>query len=185
MANVKYPKDRFDDIPPGLERRGAHRAPRSRGARIASWLWGLGAVAVLVLIGVIAMFIIDNLVSFDQAMEPTPTATASEAQGGGQPQGPATPQRDGTVPVTVLNGTAQAGVAGDTSDTLTGMGWNVVTIDDADSEEHASTLIYYGDAAQEGAALALAQDLGGGAPTLDPAQAPAGTIVVVVGADIA
>lgn len=185
---MKYPKDRFDDIPPGLERRGAHRAPRSRGAKIASWLWGLGAVAALVLVGVIGMFVIDNLVSFDQAAEPTPTATESAAgEGGGpeQPQGPPVAQRDGSVPVTVLNGTAQTGVAGDAADTLRGLGWNVATVGDADSEGHDSTVVYYGDPAQEGAALALVQDLGGGSHAMDPAQASPGTIVVVLGADLA
>lgn len=184
---MKYPKDRFDDIPPSIDRRGAHRAPRTRAAKIAAWLWGLAAVAVLVIIAVIAMFVIDKVVSAgtQTAAEPTATETAPADQQPPADQAPAEPARDPEIPVTVLNGTDQAGVAGSTGDTLTGAGWNVASTGDADSEDHASTVVYYGDAADEPAALAVVQDLGGGAAQLDPAQAPAGTITVVVGADLA
>lgn len=181
---MKYPKDRFDEIPPSLDRRGAHRAPRSRGDKIAAWLWGLGAVVVLVVLGLVAMFIIDNVVSFDQAASestPTPTATATEEP----PVEQVTPAMDAEIPVTVLNGTDLAGVAGGTGDELAAIGWNVVLRDDADSEDYQSSTIYYGAAEDEPAALQLAADLGGGTPTLDPAMTEPGTITIIVGYDLA
>nr|WP_244960622.1 LytR C-terminal domain-containing protein [Pseudoclavibacter chungangensis] len=133
------------------------------------------------------MFVIDGVVSAGQnAAEPTATeTTAAPAEGAPQEAAPAEPARDPAVPVTVLNGTAQAGVAGSTSEKLSGLGWNVVTTGDADNDEHTASVVYYGDAADEGAALALVQDLGGGTATLDPAQASAGTITVVIGTDLA
>lgn len=180
---MKYPKDRFDEIPPSLDRRGAHRAPRSRGDKIAAWLWGLGAVVVLVVLGLVAMVVIDNVVSFDQA-EPTPTATATAEPTEEAPEQVA-PAMDSEIPVTVLNGTDLAGVAGGTGDELAAIGWNVVLRDDADSEDYQSSTIYYGAAEDEAAALQLAADLGGGAPTLDPAMTEPGTITIIIGYDLA
>ncbi|GGA62819.1 hypothetical protein GCM10011490_11610 [Pseudoclavibacter endophyticus] len=179
---MKYSKDRFDDIPASLDRRGAHRAPRTRGDKITSWLWGLGAVIVLVAIGLIAMFVIDNVVSFQAEPEPTPTATEEAPT---DDPAEAQPALDPNVQVTVLNGTDLPGIAGGNAETLTGLGWNVTVIDDADRADYSSTTIYYGDAANEGAALQLAQDLGGGTPTLDPNMAPPGTITVIIGYDVA
>lgn len=178
---MKYPKDRFDDIPTTLDRRGAHRAPRTRGDRIASWLWGLGAVVVLVGLGLGAMLLIDNVVSFEADPSPTPTETApveTEAP-------PVAPQQDPNIPVTVLNGTDLPGVAGNTGDKLQGLGWNVVNRDDADVDTYTTSSVIYGAADDEAAALAVAEALGGGTVTLDPAQAQPGTITVIIGTDLA
>lgn len=179
---MKYPKDRFDDIPSSLDRRGAHRAPRTRGDKIAAWLWGLGTVIVLVAIGLFAMFAIDNMVSFEQAAPtPTPTETVPAEE---QPA-PVAPALDPDIPVTVLNGTALAGVAGGFGDDLEAAGWDVVSRDDADNENYATTSVFYGAAGDEAAALQIVQDLGGGTAELDPNQAPPGTITVIVGLDLA
>ncbi|MGO2110221.1 MAG: LytR C-terminal domain-containing protein [Pseudoclavibacter sp.] len=180
---MKYPKDRFDDIPASLDRRGAHRAPRTRGDKIASWLWGLGAVVVLVVIGLVGMFVIDNVVSFNDAA-PEETTTETAAPETTEPQD-VQPALDPNVQVTVLNGTDLAGVAGGNADTLSSLGWNVTVIDDADRADYSQTTIYYGDAANEGAALQVAQDVGGGTPTLDPNVAPPGTITIIIGYDLA
>lgn len=181
---MKYPKDRFDDIPASLDRRGAHRAPRTRGDKIASWLWGLGAVIVLVAIGIGAMFAIDGIVSFEQG-EPSPTPTATETEAPTEEAPEVVPALDPEIPVTVLNGTELGGVAGNTGDTLAGIGWNVVSRDDADSEDYATSTIYFGAAEDEAAALQLASDLGGGAPTLDPNMTEPGTITIIIGLDLA
>lgn len=179
---MKYPKDRFDDIPSSLDRRGAHRAPRTRGDRIAAWLWGAGAVIVLVVIGLIAMFAIDNIVSFEQA-EPTPTPT--EEIPAEAPPAAVTPALDPELPVTVLNGTALAGVAGGTGDDLEALGWNVVSRDDADNENYTETTVFYGAAEDEAAALQVVQDLGGGTAVLDPSGSTPGTITIIIGLDLA
>lgn len=179
--NVKYPKDRFDDIPAALDRRGAHRAPRTRGDKIASWLWGLAAVAVLVVLGLIGMFVIDNVVSFEQA-EPTPTPTATEEA---PVETQVAPKLDPAIPVTVLNGTDLSGIAGNTGDRLESAGWNVVDRADADNTNYTSSSVIYGAAADEAAARAVAESLGGGQVLLDPAQAQPGTITVIIGTDLA
>lgn len=178
---MQYPKDRFDDIPATLDRRGAHRAPRTRGDRIASWLWGLAAVVVLVGLGLAAMFVIDNVVSFEAEASPTPTETSPEAT----ESAPVAPRKDPNIPVTVLNGTALSGVAGSTGDRLEGLGWNVVNRADADVDTYTSSSVIYGSADDEAAALAVVQDLGGGTAQLDPVQAQPGTITVIIGTDLA
>ena len=181
---MNFSKDRFDDIPPSLDRRGAHRAPRTRGAKLMSWIWGLAAIAVLVTIGLIGMTIIDGVVSFDNnAASPTPTATETETA-------PATteavqPKLDPNIPVTVLNGTSRSGIASRFGTKLGDAGWNVVNRDDADNENYTSTSVLYGAAADEAAALAVVQSLGGGTATLDPVQARPGSITVIIGADLA
>lgn len=183
--NQKYPRDRFDDIPASLDRKGAHRAPRTPADRLASWLWALGAIVALVGVGAIGIFVIDRLVAFDgneAATSETPAATESAAE---TVVPEVVAQRDPEIPVTVLNGTQISGVAGRTSDALSALDWNVVTIDDAATDDHTQTQIIYGSASEEAAALALVQDLGGGAPSLDPAQAQPGTITIIVGTDLA
>lgn len=185
---MKYPKDRFDDIPPSIDRRGAHRAPRTRAAKIAAWLWGLGAIVVLVGLAVVGMLVVDRIVSGGGGTAestPTPTETAPAEGQPAEPPAAVEPARNPDIPITVQNGTDQAGVASSADEQLTGLGWNVESTGDADNEDYATTIIYYGDAADEAAALALAQDLGGGTPTLDPARAPAGTITVIIGTDLA
>lgn len=179
-----YPKDRFDDLPADLDRRGAHRAPRTRAAKIASWLWGLAAVAALVLLGVLGMSIIDRIVTPGEQADATAEATATGAPPVEETQAAVTPKLDPNVAVTVLNGTGGSGVATRGMETLSAAGWNVVNTGDADSYTNPTTVIAYGDAAQEAAALQIAEDLGGGTPTLDPAQ-EAGAITVTIGTDVA
>lgn len=179
-----YPKDRFDDLPADLDRRGAHRAPRTRAAKIASWLWGLAAVAVLVLLGVLGMSIIDGIVTPGRE-EAVATETPTEAPAEETAPAEAQPSLDPNVPVTVYNGTGGEGVATSGQERLTAAGWNVANIGDADSFDNPTTTIAYGDPAQEPAALQIAQDLGGGEPKLDPAIATPGQIVVIIGEDLA
>lgn len=181
-----YPKDRFDDLPADLDRRGAHRAPRTRAAKLASWLWGLGAIAVIVLLGVLGMSIIDSVVTPNR----NDTSSSSETPAGAPPStesaaAAAQPRLDPNARVTVLNGTGGTGVASSGMQKLTAAGWNVVSSGDAESFNHPTTLIVYGDPADEPAALQIARDLGGGAPTLDPAQTAKGELVVTIGQDLA
>lgn len=179
---TNYPKDRFDDLPVDLDRRGAHRAPRTRASKIASWLWGLGAICVLVALGFIGMNIVDGIVNGPGQASSTPTATATEQAAEETPT--PTPSHDANLVVTVNNGTGGSGVATAATTKLTAKGWNA-QVGDGDSTGHTTTVIAYGDPADEGAAMQIALDLGGGEPTLAPGQAPKGTIVVTVGEDVA
>lgn len=182
---MNYPKDRFDDIPPGLDRRGAHRAPRTRLAKLASWLWGLLAVVVIVAVAAVAMQVINGVVSFSPSAETEATETPTEEAPVEEVPAEVVPQLDPNVSVRVLNGTELAGVAGGTTSDLTAAGWNVTETADAPTSDYATTTVSYNDASQEAAALALVQSLGGGTAVLDPNVAAAGTIVVIVGLDLA
>lgn len=184
---MKYPKDRFDDFPGSLKRRGAHRAPRGRGSKLASWLIALASFVLLVGIGVGVMWMIDRQVQFtsqaeDEATTETTAAETAEPETTPTPTGPEATQ-DPNIAVTVLNGAGVSGLAGATSDLLTGDSWNVVVVTDADSSDYATTIVAVGSEDDLGAALGVVETLGFGEAQVDPAIADAGEIVVIAGAD--
>lgn len=80
----------------------------------------------------------------------TSSSTASEAEAS-PTQLSATAQNPGNVGVRVLNGTGRAGAAGDTSDQLVSMGFDVRGVADA-SENREDTVIRYGGGEQDSAA---------------------------------
>lgn len=181
MSN--YPKDRFDDLPVDLDRRGAHRAPRSRGAKLASFLWGLAAVAVLVIFGLIAMNIIDNIVS-GRAGGEQPAAT--ETTGASPTATPTpTPAVDPNLSLTVLNGTDIGQVATNYTAKLEEKGWTVDVTDGADSSNYDTTTVYFPNEATKAAAEQIVSDIGGGTTSMSPEIAGEGQIVVVIGYDLA
>lgn len=184
---MKYPKDRFDDFPGKLKRRGAHRAPRTRVSKLASWLIAIASFVLLVGIGVGVMWMIDRQVQFtsqtgqEEEAETTAPATA-------EPESTPTPTEpvatfDGDVPVTVLNGAGISGLAGATADALEAEDWNVVETTDADTSDNTETVIAAGSEDELPAALAVAEALGVGEAEVDENLAEPGTIVVIVGTD--
>lgn len=188
---MKYPKDRFDDFPASLKRRGAHRAPRGRGSKLASWLIAVASFVLLVGIGVGVMWMIDNQVQFSSQIveETTPETTAAEtAESEPTPTpAPSTPEatQDPNIEVTVLNGTGIGGLAGAASDILTAESWNVVTVTDADSSDYGATVVAVGSEEDLGAALGAVESLGFGEAKVDPEIAEPGELVVITGADSA
>jgi len=189
---TNHPRDRFDDIPAALDRRGAHRAPQTRLSRFAPWLIGLAGVAVLVVAGVVVMTVIDNNVSFTGDTQAQPSVSASQpAESAQEPASDqpsptaAQPKVDPAVPVVVLNGTSTAGLAGEARDKLTPLGVTVERVGDADSETHAETIVYYPDAEHESAALGIVQTLGLGRAELSTSATGTGTLTVVLGRDFA
>lgn len=183
---MKYPKDRFDDFPASLKRRGAHRAPRGRGSKFASWLIAVASFILLVAIGVGVMWMIDRQVQFiaQEPAETTPATTAAAPDPETTPT-PTAPEatQDPNISVIVMNGAGVGGLAGATSDVLTSDSWNVVTVTDADSSDYASTIVAVGDEADLGAALGVVESLGFGEAQVDTDIAQPGEIVVIAGAD--
>ncbi|MDJ1372058.1 LytR C-terminal domain-containing protein [Gulosibacter molinativorax] len=184
---MKYPHDRFDDFPASLKRRGAHRAPRGRGSKLASWLIAVASFVLLVGIGVGVMWMIDRQVQFtSQVAESTaPETTAAETA---QPETTPTPEapvatQDPNINVTVLNGAGVSGLAGTVADTLTADSWNVGTVTDADNTDYGTTIVAVNSEADMGAALGVVEALGIGEAVVDPAVAQPGELVVIVGAD--
>ena len=60
----KYPRDRFDDIPDGIQRVGAHRAPRPKGSGWIAVGWAALAVVVLVAAGIFGLSLVSGSISF-------------------------------------------------------------------------------------------------------------------------
>jgi LytR cell envelope-related transcriptional attenuator len=177
-----YPPDRFDRPPADLQRVGAHRAPRPRRGWI-TFAWAALTTAVLVGIGVFAMFLINDRVSFTNPFgtggaQPTVTPEPSAAP-------TVEPTLDPAVNVVVLNGTTVAGLAGQVGDSLAGQGWSVGSRSNASTQDVAVSAIYYGDPGLEGAARGLSAALGGMPIQLSDQFAVTGEsrITVVLGAD--
>jgi hypothetical protein len=172
-----YPKDRFDDLPRKLDRVGAHRAPATRSKGWVTFWWSLVATIVLVAIGVLGLFYLNDRLNFTLpgAGSPTPVASASAT-----PTTPPTaePTLDPSLSVTVLNGTPAAGVAAGVGQTLADAGWTV----------GGTTNVYYADASLEGAARGVLDSIIDTIPTatiqLSSDFADTGAdITVVVGND--
>ena len=129
-----HPTDRFDEIPDGLERVGAHRARAAPGRGWVGFAWAALATGVLVLAGVIALALFDDAInielpfaadgsaSAEPSAEPAPESTAVPGE---EPSAPpaVVPSLDPEVAITVLNGTATAGLANRVGDALVTGGW--------------------------------------------------------------
>lgn len=186
---MKYPKDRFDDFPRTLKRRGAHRAPRTWASKFMSWIVAIVAFVLLVGIGVGVMWAIDNQVQFTADMggqeETTEPSESSGAETPAPSETPAEPEAtvDASLSVTVLNGVGTPGLATAGSEAMTSGGWTVGTVADADNFEYQTTSIVVASEDARGAALGAQETLGFGEITVDPNIAPEGTMVVILGAD--
>lgn len=182
MAN--FPKDRFDELPEGVQRVGAHRAPASRARAWIGLGWAALATVVLVAAGVFALSVIneDFRLPFFQAEEEEPTLAPTVTE---EPE--AEPALDPEVAITVLNGTPMAGLATTVGDELVAKGWGGAALGtgsraNASDRDIDDTVIYYNDPSLEGAARQLVIDLGVGEVRLSD-DFPTSPITVVLGAD--
>ncbi|UQN15555.1 LytR C-terminal domain-containing protein [Gulosibacter sp. ACHW.36C] len=185
---MKYPKDRFDDFPRTLKRRGAHRAPRTWASKFMSWIVAIVAFVLLVGIGVGVMWAIDNQVQFTADMggqEETTSPTESSSAGPTPTPTETGPSAtvDASLSVTVLNGIGTPGLATAGSEAMTSGGWTVGTVADADSFDYQTTSIVVASEDQRGAALGAQETLGFGEISVDPNIAAEGTLVVILGSD--
>ena len=173
----KFPRDRFDSIPHGIERVGAHRAPARRGARWVAFGWAALATVVLVAVGIGAVVVFNDRLNFGEPPVNTPTPT---------PVATAAPTVAPDVPVTVLNGTTTSGLAARAGEALTAAGIPVGTTANASEQDLTETVVYYGTAELEGAARGVAAAVPEADVRLDAKFAEIGTpLVLVVGSDYA
>ncbi|MBG6214590.1 MAG: LytR C-terminal domain-containing protein [Cryobacterium sp.] len=178
----EFEKDRFDTHTHALDRVGAHRAPGRKGRGWIGFWWALGATVLLIVVGVVGIFAINNRLDFSNipglpsaSAAPTPTETVI-------PSAEATV--DPALTVNVLNGSANGGVAASVSDTLTAAGWVVSAVGNASADTEPTTVIYYVDASQEGAAQGIAASLPGSKIVLSTSFVDSGAaLTVVVGND--
>ncbi len=180
MAN--YPKDRFDSVPDELLRVGAHRAPAKKGRGWIGFAWAVFAVLVLVAAGLYGLSVMTGRIHLPfqaQSAAPSVVHTPSSSP-------TAAPKLDPRVPITVLNGTSTQGLATKVGDYLVTKGWTgagqaLGTRANASSNTIAKTVVYFKNAADEGAARALAQTLGVG--TVQLSADFNDRITVVIGSD--
>jgi len=183
----RFPKDRFDTIPRNLSRVGAHRIPRRSGGAWLWILWGAVAVVVLVALGVVGLFALNDRIDFVDVFRGT-EAPAEPAT----PTPTVEPTIDPNAEIQVLNGTSTPGLAAEVAGRLTAAGWSSnISSANASTEDVSATRVYYQDPSQEAAARGIVQTLGAGQVELSDAFAiPTGEgeqpilrITVVLGAD--
>ncbi|GAA3889587.1 hypothetical protein GCM10022381_34470 [Leifsonia kafniensis] len=195
------PNDRFDSLPHSVDRVGAHRGPAKKGRGWIVLAWAFGATVLLVGAGVAVLFLQNDKLNFSApgaassaapAASATPTATPepTETAAAEPPAETTAPVPEATVDpslsVTVLNGTPGTGVAAAVGETLTAAGWTVDDTGDADSEDVATTIVYYSDAALEPAARGVLASLPGAETRLsDEFSGNGASLTVVVGNDYA
>ena len=173
----KFPRDRFDSIPHGIERVGAHRAPARRGARWVAFGWAALATVVLVAVGIGAVVVFNDRLNFGEPPVNTPTPT---------PVATAAPTVAPDVPVTVLNGTTTSGLAARAGEALTAAGIPVGTTANASEDDLTETVVYYATPDLEGAARGVAAAIPEADVRLSEQFAEIGTpLVLVVGSDYA
>jgi hypothetical protein len=170
----KFPRDRFDAIPHGIDRVGAHRAPARRGAGWITFGWAALATVVLVVVGIGAV------VAFNDRLNPaTPTPSP-------EPVVTAAPTVAPDIPVLVLNGTTTSGLAAKAQETLVASGVPVGSTANASENNLTETVVYYATPDLEGAARGVAQFLPEADVRLSEQFAQLGApLVVVLGSDYA
>jgi len=175
----KFPRDRFDSIPHGIERVGAHRAPARRGARWVAFGWAALATVVLVAVGIGAVIVFNDRLDFaDPGASASPPPT--------EPPVTAEPTVAPDIPVTVLNGTTTTGLAARAGEALTAAGIPVGTTANASEQDLTETVVYYATPDLEGAARGVAAAIPEAEVRLSEQFAEIGTpLVLVVGSDYA
>ena len=174
----KFPRDRFDSIPHGIERVGAHRAPARRGAGWVAFGWAALATVVLVAVGIGGVVVFNDRLNFGDTGTPTtPPAT---------PLVTAAPTVAPDIPVTVLNGTTTTGLAARAGEALTAAGIPVGTTANASESDLTETIVYYATPELEGAARGVAAAVPEADVRMSEQFAEIGTpLVLVVGSDYA
>lgn len=181
--------DRFDSVPDDLLRTGAHRAAPKRGRSWIAFAWAALATGVLVAAGLFGLAVIRGTIELPFA---TPSATATQ-KSTGTPKPSPTPiptvkaRINPALSIAIVNGTKTKGLATAAGNDLVKQGWagaseKIGSRTNAASSDITKTLIYYGDAANEGAARAMVLSLKIGEIRLSAAY-PGSPITVVLGSD--
>ena len=175
--------DRFDRVPDDLLRTGAHRSAPKRGRGWIPFAWAALATGVLVAAGLFGLAVIRGTIELPFA---TPSATATST-----PPPTPTPTSEAKInpalAITVLNGTKTKGLATAAGNDLVKQGWagaseQIGSRTNAGSTDVTKTVVYYGDAANEGAARAMVLSLKIGEIRLSAAYTGS-PLTVVLGSD--
>ncbi|MFT4211494.1 MAG: LytR C-terminal domain-containing protein [Microbacterium sp.] len=177
MPRQSYPRDRFDDLPAGSGRVGAHRAENPRMRVGVVLLWAVAATIVLVAVGIFGSLIVSGkIVLFPAATE---SAVAIPT---------VTPTIDTSYTVLVLNATSESGLATEVKNELIAQGWSEQNVNASNaSGSFDTTTVYYADEDAYAAALGLAVIVGATDVEFDENYPIAGVsttqLTVVLGSD--
>lgn len=181
MAN--YPRDRFDEVPEDLTRKGAHRSPAPKGHAWRVFLGAAIAVVVLVGLGFIWVRVVSNNVAVNPSDLEQSTVPASTAAPTKSTTPTPTPTANRSASVTVLNGTTRAGIGRGAAAKLTPLGYQVPTPTNAPSSTVQVTTVYYTKADDKATAEDVAKALGASKVEESQEFASSGAIVAVLGQD--
>ncbi len=179
----RFPEDSFDRLPAQPDRVGAHRGPRPRGRGWIVFAWAALATVLLVGAGVTYLAVVNNNIQFTDAFGGGSSTSSAVASDSATPTPTPVATTDPSLDVTVLNGTTNLGLASRVGDAAAAAGWTIATMANASATDVATTVVYYADPADEGAALGLAQLLG--TTTIEQSTNYQGKLTVVLGADYA
>ncbi|MEF2976752.1 LytR C-terminal domain-containing protein [Subtercola sp. YIM 133946] len=166
-------------MPTDVARRGAHRGPKRRGRGWIVFAWAALATGVLVGLGVVGLFAVNNGNQFTGVFSGTGSSAAADTA---TPTPTVQPTTNPAANVTILNGTTTEGLATRAADQATTAGWTVGAEANASSQDVATSTVYYSDPANEGEAKGLAATLGGIAVAVSD-QFPGADLTAVLGTD--
>jgi len=174
---AKLPTDQFDDLPKDLARVGAHRRPPRSGRGLITFAWAALATGVFVLAGLLGLNALRGLSFLGE--EPAASATPSAQVTADPVLDPATIDPARAISITILNGTPTVDLEKTAQAGLTG--WPVGATLVASNRAEPTTIVYYGNPANEDVARGLVLALGVGEVRESTAyNAP---ITIVLGAD--
>ncbi|MFS2280065.1 LytR C-terminal domain-containing protein [Microbacterium sp. OR21] len=149
----KYPRDRFDDVPRATGRVGAHRAEQPGMNGLVVLLWSAAVALVLIVCGIFVSLVMMDRISLFAGDDPTPVQTGAGVVA----------ELDTSYRVLILNATPEEGLVAEVREKLLAEGWATGDVfgSDGSSQEFSKTTVFYVADADEGAALGLADLLGG------------------------
>jgi hypothetical protein len=183
---ARYPKDRFDELPEDIDRRGAHRGPKRRGRGWIGFAWALLATGVLVFGGLFALskYLDDDLGIPIFASPTAPVITPEPTKTVAPVSDPTTIDPARALSIDVFNGTTQSALQNDVVNKLAEAGWPMGSGAPASARDIEVTYVYYSNPDDEDVAKGLIGALGVGEIRLVTADAfPAAQLTIVLGSD--
>jgi hypothetical protein len=176
---AKIPTDQFDDLPADLARVGAHRAPPRAGRGWITFAWAALFTGLFVVAGTLGLNALRGLSFLGEP--PTSSATPSAEITADPVLDPTTIDPARAISITVLNGTTTVDLEKTAGAALLGTGWPVGATLVATNRTEPTTIVYYGDPANEDIARGLVLALGTG--EIRESTAYSAPITIVLGSD--
>lgn len=174
---ARSPQDQFDDLPADLARVGAHRAPPRPGRGWITFAWAALASGLLVVAASLGLNYLRDANLLGAA--PTTSLTPSAIVTADPVLDPTTIDPARAISITILNGTTTVDLEDVAKAALPG--WPVGATLVATNRAEPTTIIYYGDPANEDVSRGLVIALGVG--EIRESTAFTAPITIVLGAD--